>query len=358
MDEIKKLVEQSKKNTKEIQKKYQIALVCNSRSKTRPINHQQVEFSDNNEFFSDEEYDEIFSAIQSSNFYVDTYFNELTFITKTLEESYFRNNKLVYNLSRNGSHVGKKSLIPSFCDLMGIPYTGSNAFVTSLCRAKYTYTKYLEAHNIATPKTWIYFGEEKWLNQEPPALETKVIIKPMHESASIGLDTNSVFVFDEAMLAMLEELYLSKKEPILLQKFIEGYECEIPLFISDKVYAMEPVGISINGKRKLNYDFLTYTHSYENNYGFYSLADELSASKIALVKEYALQIGKLTNLTNYGRIDFRITDNGDPYLIDIATSPYTIKHSSFAYSFNKLQLAYEDIYPTIINLAYQTFKPK
>ena len=34
----------------------------------------------------------------------------------------------IYNFSRDGIAEGKKSLIPAFCDLCGLKYTGSNAF--------------------------------------------------------------------------------------------------------------------------------------------------------------------------------------------------------------------------------------
>jgi len=351
MSELFKLVEQSKLRATSIRERYQIALVCNSRSKTRIINNQQIEYSENNEFFSDQEFSEIFDGIQASEFYILPFFNELTFIVKTLEESYFKNNKLVYNLSRNGKHVGKKSLIPSFCDLLSIPYTGSNALITSYCRAKYMYTKYLQAHQINTPKTWVFIGNNSWLNNDKPVLGTSIVLKSMHESASIGLEKNSIFLFDLNCMSHLESLYSSQQSPILIQELISGYECEVPLFIGDKIYAMDPVGISIDGKRNINSEILTYERSYKDQYGFFSLADEFNSITINQIKSIAIQVARLVSLTNYGRIDFRVDTKGIPYVIDIATSPYTTKHSSFAYSFMNLGIAYEDIYATIINLA-------
>lgn len=353
MNDILDLVKQSKLKVPNIQKRYQIALVCNSRSQTRMINHQQIEFSENNEFFSDQEFNEIFDGIQAAGFYVHPIFNELTFIVKSLEESYYKNNKFVYNLSRNGNHVGKKSLIPSFCDLMAIPYTGSNALIASYCRAKYMYTKYLEAHRINTPKSWVFTGNNSWFNDDKPSFGTQVVIKPMHESASIGLDANSVFVIDTNSIERIEHLRSSQNSPVFMQQFIEGYECEVPVFIADKIFAMDPVGISIDGNYKLNSDILTHERSFLDQYEFFSITDKLQTIDVNLIKNIAVQVAKLINLTNYGRIDFRIDHQGTPYLIDIATSPYTTKHSSFAYSFERLKIAYEDIYATIISLAYR-----
>ncbi|WP_206537062.1 hypothetical protein, partial [Paenibacillus sp. PAMC 26794] len=69
------------------------------------------------------------------------------------------------------------------------------------------------------------------------------------------------------------------------------------------------------------------------------------------VKATAIDIAQLVGLRSYGRVDFRIDNQGVAYLMDIAASPYTTKHSSFAYAFNQMGLEYHDIYSTIIGLS-------
>jgi D-alanine-D-alanine ligase len=55
----------------------------------------------------------------------------------------------------------------------------------------------------------------------------------------------------------------------------------------------------------------------------------------------------------YGRIDFRISHDGTPYIFDISTMPYTTEHSSFSFAFAKLGLPYSDIYQAVITAALQ-----
>ena len=55
----------------------------------------------------------------------------------------------------------------------------------------------------------------------------------------------------------------------------------------------------------------------------------------------------------YGRIDFRIAADGTPYIFDVSTTPYTTKHSSFAFAFERLGLSYSEIYQAIIFAALQ-----
>ncbi|MFC6652486.1 ATP-grasp domain-containing protein [Paenibacillus rhizoplanae] len=349
MSDLISLIHELWLNSKQISKKYNVALITNTRSQTREINGQPVNYSLSNEFFSDEEYDEVFEGIKRTGFFVETFFNEPEFIMTVLREAYYKNKRLVYNLARNGEYVGKKSLIPSFCDLLHIPYTGADAFVISLSRAKYTYTKFLESHNILVPDSWV-LSPTGWLDKRPPDGK-KIIIKPLYESASIGLGSESIIEFNSKKALELHDLSYSSNKSLLIQEFIEGYECEVPLLISSTPFAFEPVGISINDKRLLNEAIITFDHSYNDSYDFYSLNEELPKSIIEKTKESAKIISNLVGLRNYGRIDFRINNNGIPYLMDIAASPYTTNHSSFSFAFAKLGFETKHIYSSIIALA-------
>ncbi|MFF2907288.1 hypothetical protein [Paenibacillus sp. NPDC057934] len=350
MSEIERLIADAKLKANTIKENYKIALLTNTRSKTRTINNEVISYSPNNEFFSDEEYNEVLEGIQSADYYVEPFFNEIEFIMDALVNANEKNDKWVYNLSRNGNFTGKKSLVPSFCDLLSIPYTGSNAFVISFSRAKYIYTKYIEKHNISVPRSWVYSASNGWLHQSKPPFGTKIIIKPMHESASIGLSNSSISIYDTNTEKQFDE-QISNNSEMLVQEFIQGFECEVPLLISTKPYALDPVGISIDGQTQLDDLILTHERSFNDLYDFYPLEQQLHKSKVEAIKTTAVQISSLLGLRNYGRVDFRINHQGVPFLMDIAASPYTTKHSSFAFSFDKLGLNYYEIYNAIIGLS-------
>ncbi|MDQ0656848.1 ATP-grasp domain-containing protein [Paenibacillus sp. W2I17] len=354
MNEIENLIKNLRSVAAQLKLKYHISLLSNTRSNTRELNNSVISYSTNNEFFNDKEFDEVFEGIKDADFFVETFFNEIEFILEVLKQSYFKNKRFVYNLSRNGQHIGKKSLIPSFCDLMSIPYTGSDALVISFSRAKYIYTKYLEVHNVKVPDSWVYDPSNGWLAGNKPKLDTKIIIKPMHESASIGLSETSIKLFDSSTELKIINDSKEKNSAILVQQFIEGYECEVPLLISSRPYALNPIGISINGENHLKQSILTSDCSFNDGYNFYSLDKELSCSVIEKVRETAIDIAQLVGLRSYGRVDFRIDNQGDAYLMDIAASPYTTKHSSFAYAYNQLGLEYHEIYSSIIGLSSKT----
>ena len=96
--------------------------------------------------------------------------------------------------------------------------------------------------------------------------------------------------------------------------------------------------------------------SAENRYDFYCIKNTQSKQTLEEIYNYAQQAFNLMQMNVYGRVDFRINSNGKPYIFDISTTPYTTRHSSFAFDFEQLQLQYCDIYNAIITAAIHRLK--
>lgn len=326
----------------EKEKKYDIFLVANASIHTEKMSFYNIKHACSDEFFSLDEFQEITTALFKTGSYINIFYNELEFIQYIIENS----NKMkleelmIYNLARDGISEGKKSLIPSFCDLFSIKYSGSNAFVISLCRNKYSWLSIANSHKISVPKT-IYYNMNQFSDNINVLKGKKIIIKNCYESASIGLSENSVIDFKDYNQI---KPYLNKKTSILFQEYIEGLECEVPFFnISGEIIVLDPVLIRIN-----NSNIITSTISNNYEYTFdllkYHLQNEICEKIRECVKHLAIILG----IQVYGRIDFRINNDNQYFVIDIAATPYTIQHSSFAFLFEQYGLCYEDIYKIII----------
>lgn len=325
-----------------------IILLTNTRNHTRNIGDLQIQFANEIEFFDEEEFEEILEGIKDAGFYVECYFNEISFINDVLSSKLDSKKIIVYNLARNGKKEGKKSLIPSFCDLLNIPYIGSNAFSISLCRNKYIFSKVLQANNISVPKTWLYLGGRKWANGKPCPGE-RIIVKPAYESASIGMDEKCIFTYTIDSEEYIEDLYIkNEKKALIIQEFISGYECEVPFFKCETPIVLDPVGISLNNEYVLDDNILTENISNTYSYDFYLLDSLLPDIIINEIKTTCHKTIEILGIENYGRIDFRVNHNGNIYITDIAASPYTTKHSSFAFLFEQYNLPYSSIFTTIL----------
>ena len=321
---------------------FDVYIVADLQTRTNKMSSAQIIHADENEFFSRTEFAEITSAIFYSFGFAKTFYSELEFIQYILEKHINHNECIVYNFARDGRANGKKSLIPAFCDLLNIKYTGSDAFVISLLRNKYVYTEFLDKNEISVPQSEIFSHPNDFSQLLNTFSNRQVIVKNRYESASIGLTAENVFLFNRSSDKKLSTLLqIMKTDSLLIQEYIDGIECEVlVLQYKGRYYALDPVKIIFN----TGYNFIDSDTSNQYNYRF----DVLESSGNIRLKEAAVKAAKILGIKDYARFDFRL--KGDvTYLIDIAGTPYTIYHSSIAYLFTShYHLPYEAIYKVIV----------
>jgi D-alanine-D-alanine ligase len=334
-----------------------ITFVANVKQKTEGFQNYQ-DFSVDTEFFSVDEADQIIKSFRNFGLYVKVYTDEVAFMHDVITGSLVTSKKyhIVYSTAQKGTGPGRKALIPSFCNLNRINYTGSNAQVVSLCRHKYLYNKILLAHNLPVVKSWMYDIKSEWQQSEKPPLGMKVIIKPAYESSSIGVDEKSIMATNsyEELTAIVSKNALKFSQPMVIQEFIEGYEVEVPvLCFREKDTALIPVGLSYKNERNLGNSILTYDIIFNDNYEFYDYS-EINQSYKCLT-QIAIQATSILGIEGMGRVDFRITNDGRYFITDISTSPHIVKHSSFSFAITKLGFNSSDLPLLLIALGLEKY---
>ncbi|WP_315111399.1 ATP-grasp domain-containing protein [Clostridium intestinale] len=309
-----------------------VAHVLTPRGHDNPI---QLNCSET-EHFTIQEFNEIYQGVVSAGFFIKKiFFTEFDFMKDVTSSYHEYTSTIVFNLCRNGKGMNKKTIVPAICDLLGIMYTSSNAGSCALARNKLLFTSLLAASGVLCPATSL---DPKDLMKNLSD-DTKVILKPNGESASQGIGDKSILKLKEATLL--------NSENFLVQEYIDGYECEVPIFcVRNKCFAMPPVGISFD-KGELT-GIISYESSLNYSYGFYPLSDVLSEKICKEIMRDAEKTFRLLGLERYGRVDFRIDfATKKHYVMDISTTPYLTKHSSFAFSVNHCKGNYDDIYKLI-----------
>lgn len=336
------------RNFKKLDKDFDVYIIADVEKKTIKENNQIKEHANESEFFSRKEFSEIASAIFNVFGFVKVFYSELEFIKYILEKDIKNDECIVYNFARDGIKVGKKSLIPSFCDLLNIKYTGSNAFTISLLREKYLFSLYLSTHKITIPKTYKYMKNKGFVYNKPDN-NTKLIVKYINESASMGIDENNIISYknlNESTNLINDLAVKMNSNELLIQEYIDGIECEVFVFEYDNSFhALDPIGININNSCIIN---STISNTY--NYDFYLLENSIDKNICEEIKYCAEKVALYLGINNYARFDFRIDKRNKFYLIDIAGTPYTIQHSSIAFLFTNIyHLEYNDIYKMVVS---------
>ena len=334
-------------NAAETLKQKRLLIVCNTKMTSNNI--IQGAFSLDSEYFSDDEFEQITAMFSSIGIPIDffTYEDDFFRYILNLKESE-KAKMIIYNAAQSGFGAGRKSLVPAFCNLHNLNCTGSNAYVASLCRHKFHVNKLLTQVGIRSPQTWLY--SNGWLFNKSPSPGTKIILKPIYESASIGIDTASIQKYKPETDKHIQNLVKNQNQPIIAQEFISGYEVEVPqIRVGDLVCVLSPVGISVDGIRKLENDILDYKRIYFDQYEFYDFEKEFNCG-VAL-SNCAADVASVLGMEGLCRVDFRIQSDGTFYVTDVSTNPHFVLHSSVDFAFSLIGLTSDCIVKTILSAA-------
>jgi D-alanine-D-alanine ligase len=208
----------------------------------------------------------------------------------------------------------------------------------------------LQSAGLSIPRTWMFDSRAGWANSRKPDVGLRVIAKPNFESASVGVDKDSVFEFGDNETVRLSKLTQNLQQPILVQEFISGWEVEVPVLSGKDLVALDPVGISFGPNLQMGDRFVDHSAAYAGTYQLFDFGESEPVKSEHLRKSAARAVQAL-GIAGVARIDFRVSPSGEAYIIDMTGKPHLSRHSSVAVRFEMLGLRYRDIFSTMVGLA-------
>jgi len=214
-----------------------------------------------------------------------------------------------------------ESLMPLLMDLSGIDYTGSSPFGLSLALRKEKVKDLLRGSGLPVARGGLVNSVEDCARLE---LTFPTIVKPAREDASVGICSASVTHSQATMEARVAHVLENYRQPALVEEFIEGREIYasilertdggptvFPFFEIDfsDMPSDRPNIVSFEGK--------WVEDSVEYNGTRPVRCEGLSEDLRALITTTALHAFRAVGLRDYGRIDFRLSPAGVPYIIDV-----------------------------------------
>lgn len=336
--------------------KLQLVLVCNVEGLTIDRDDYSGD-SIASEYLTLQQYNKILSSLRQEGFDVISYFDEIEFMNDVITKKCKKNagqELLVINSAQKGTKVGRKSLIPAFCDLHNIYYNNSNAYVVSLCRDKYNSGCLLEYWGFPVPESWLYRYNQGWLLNKKPPINENVILKLNYETSSIGLDKNNIFNYDESKNSLIDEMSQKYKQDVIIQKFVYGYEVEVSFIYGKTSFVFSPMGIKLGNNKTLGNNILDYDIRKNHPYEFYDFMQECpeTASEI---QECTKRIASSLNISGLGRIDYRITPQQKYFVTDVATNPGYGDFSSTYHVFKNFGYSYSEMLTILVGIALEKY---
>jgi len=290
----------------------------------------------------------IAKAIESQGYKVKRIGN----VASVLEKIGSLNVDIVFNISEGLSGRNRESQVPVLLEMAGIPFVGSDALTLSLTLDKVMAKKIFIAEKVPTPK----FFEIKSVDNlvDTDHLKFPLIVKPRFEGSSKGLSENSRVETKEELAKQAAYVIKTYKQPVLVEEFISGQEFTVAVVGNDPSEVLPVVQIKIDGRLKLNDKFYTFARITSDRLQ-YTCPARISQELKNKISQLALKAYNAVECRDFGRIDFRVDNDGNPYVLEINPLPSLSTEDVFPLVAKEIGLTYEQMVGKILHCALKRY---
>ncbi len=243
--------------------------------------------------------------------------------------------------------------VVSHLELLKLSYTGCNPRGLLLARDKSLSKKLLAYHRIAVPEFEVFrIGRPI---RRPKRLAFPLIVKSLTQEASIGISQASVVDTDEKLKERVEFIHASIGTAAIVERYIEGRELYVGILGNQALQAL-PVwelfftNMPADAKR-IATDRVKWSVKYQKKYGIESgPARDLPEAIADRIQHVCKRAYRALELSGYARIDLRLDEAGNVWLLEANPNPQIAKGEDFAASAEKVGIAYDSLLQRILNL--------
>jgi len=208
---------------------------------------------------------------------------------------------------------GEDGIVQGLCEYLDLPYTGSGVLGSALAMDKIKTKRIWNSHGLQTPDYRVVISLAD-CEQAVADLGLPVIIKPALEGSSIGISK----IEKQADIKPAYELANACKSEILIEQWIDGDEYTASILNNEVLPVI---------RLRTPNQFYDYEAKYQSDATEYLCPCGLAENKEQQLAAIAKQAFTAIAASGWGRIDFMLDENLEPWLIEANTVPGMTDHS-------------------------------
>jgi D-alanine-D-alanine ligase len=208
---------------------------------------------------------------------------------------------------------GEDGTVQGALELMDIPYTGSGVMASALAMDKWRTKLIWQAVGIPSPRYAVLEANSDFAALAR-TLGLPLIVKPAREGSTIGLTKVTA-------AADLAEAYRRAAEHdalVLAEEFISGQELTVAILGEQALPLVRIVPAA---------ELYDYQAKYFSDDTKYFCPSGLPAVQEQGIQEQALKAYRIIGCQGWGRVDVMLNASGQPYFLEVNTSPGMTGHS-------------------------------
>ena len=268
---------------------------------------------------------------------------------------------LVFNLMEMfGDNVFGDIPVTGLLDLLGVDYTGSGPGELYLSQDKGLTKRLLAFEEILYPRFAVFSRETGF--ETGGNLRMPLFVKPLRSDASLGIGGKSLVQDWTGLIDRVSAIRKELDDAALAEEFIDGREFYVGVIGNSQPKALPPVEIDFTGfpegVPKVMDSKAKWDERSKEYKGTRSVLAQLPVELRARLQKVAVDAYRALRVRDYGRVDLRLTETGDIYVLEVNASCYLEKDSEFAMAAGAAGLDYPRLIERIVDLALARRKGK
>jgi D-alanine-D-alanine ligase len=263
---------------------------------------------------------------------------------------------VVFNLGEGvDGRLFESARIAWALDAMGYCFTGSSGDSIARTTNKVTTKNILIKNHLPTPKGWVFrdTSDLNELNIFP------LIVKPIAEDGSLGIESNAVVFNRDSLKERIDFVNKIYRQEALVESFISGREFNVamwnnppdilPLCEIDFSDFKNPYERIVSFAAKWECDSFEYNHTPG------ICPAPIKSSLYDLIAKISTDAWFALDCKDYARVDIRVDNNENPYIIEINCNPDLSPDAGFFRSASSAGNSYTDMVNKIVEFARNRF---
>jgi D-alanine-D-alanine ligase len=242
--------------------------------------------------------------------------------------------------------------VVSYLELLRLPYTGCNPRGLILARDKALSKKLLAYHRIPVPDfTVVRYGRKPQLSKK---MRFPLIVKSLFFEASAGISQASVVENAEQLAKRVTFIHENLGTAAIVEQFIDGRELYVGVIGNERLETLPVWEMSFDkmpdNRWRIATERVKWSTQYQKRHGIMTDKARLDDALTERIHRMARRAYRALDLNGYARIDFRLDENGRPFVLEANPNPNLAYGEDFAESAEVHGLPYERLLDRILTL--------